>query len=212
MKRLISLVISAILLVNTFSLCASAAETSASERDELIALACNAFPEYASTIREGTSPYSSPSRSASSDQIVFSETRDVSENESITVSLYASGDVIIIDQGLDAFPITIVDENTSAISNVGVSGTADFKMTGPGRGIFKLNNVSFVIYYYASDYFTNNGTIDLPDNTYNDVAYVEISNSTTFIQYNVTFNMSGQPKSAPFQLYFSDNQLVARTY
>lgn len=207
MKKLISICLCAIMMLTMLPVGVYAAESDFSERDELIALACEVFPEYAYLILSDASSVNIKSpRTSDTSNVIMSQTRNISDTESLTISQLSSGSVIIIQQSTSSFPITIVDSSTSDISNVGVSGTASFKMTCTGGlGTFYLNNVRFTIYYNASDYFTNTGTASYDNN----VLLGDVNTSSTFIDYNIVFNAQGHQLQGTFWLYFSNNQLIA---
>ena len=207
MKKLISICLCAIMLLTMIPIGASASETNLAARNNLITLACEVFPEFADAIRSENINNSTIAPASASDEVIYTETREVSDSKRLTLSQYASGSVIVISQELSDFPIEIVDSSTSDISTVGVAGTASFEMKGPGTGYFKLNNVAFTIYYNASDYFTSYGSTS----SYN-VCFGTTTKESTQIEYNLVFNCDGHQFTAPFQLYFSNNKLVARTY
>ena len=80
MKKLISICLAALIILINLPIGALAAEAKPSEYDEFISLACDVFPEFSNKIRANNSSYS---RNATSSQRkhVYTETRNVSENE-----------------------------------------------------------------------------------------------------------------------------------
>lgn len=210
MKKTISFILSFVILFTMMPTYTLAAEASMTDNNQLIALACEVFPEYASIILGEQIGLQMQSRSVNSDEVVFSETRQISDNQSMNISLLASGEVIVIQEDISSFDLTLKNSNTSDITTVGVSGSASFTVTSnSGSGTFTLSNVQFVIYYNSSDYFSSTGSASVD----NGAAIGSYSTSSTHIHYPITFNMTGATKlPVDFQVYFSNNKLVARIY
>lgn len=205
MKKYLCTVLAAIMIFTLFPLNGFAAENTPSEYDEVIALACEVFPEYASAIRGECINTNSRTRSSTNDEVVFHETRSISDTESISLSQLASGNVIVIKNTTDYMSIETTSSTTD-ILNVGVAGTASFTviMSFWPNEFFKLSNVSFNIYYYSDSYFTNTGTAT----TSSRVSIGKETITNTLIDYPLTYVQP--PYFADFRLYFSNNQLIAQ--
>ena len=96
MKKSISTVVALILILSMIPLRVFASDLSDSENDELIALACDIFPEYAYKIQNPPSLdqlFSATSARSIDDgfKIVLRETRNVSDSRQITYQEYANG-------------------------------------------------------------------------------------------------------------------------
>lgn len=202
MKKYISILLSFLMLLTMLPLEVFASEDTISEHDELIALACDVFPEYASEIRGEITNYATPA-SVNPNEVVFSETRKVSNTQDLGITQFASGQIIVCSSNYDWASITVPNSSTSDISTVGLTGTATFKVTASDSfsGTFTLSNVKYTIYYTGSDYFTNTGTYST-----NKCQIGTTSLSSTYINYPLTFQRSGY---CTFELYFDNNQLVA---
>lgn len=200
MKKLIAVCLSLIMVLACFPVYAFAAENTQSEYDQLIALACEVFPEYASAIRcENVCSYTLP-RSSDPMAVIHRETREISDSESMSIALLSSGSAIII---YNNFATTTYTSNTSDIGSVGVSGTASFKVS-MNNAYFKLNNVEFTIYETGSDYFTNFGRVD--ECTF--YSYDDITLTSTYIEYSIR-GTSNATDFFRFKLYFQNNKLIA---
>ena len=205
MKKFLSMLLAAVMLMIVMPLSVAAAENGNFEPEELIALACEAFPEYEDAIRGETSTAFSHTRTSDSREIVFSETRAISANESIGITQYAGGDVVIVYSDSNY----TVEKTASSASNVAndIIGSASFQVTCSGiSGTFNLKNVGFIIHQDGSGYFTSYGT----PSTTNGVSYntENVTNSTTYIEYPIVFSQSPFIADA-FELYFSDGCLHA---
>lgn len=200
MKKLISICLSLVMLFSLFPIDAFAAENTQSEYDQLIALACEVFPEYASAIRcENICTYTMP-RSSNPMEVIYRETREISDTESMSIALLSGGNAIVI---YNNFATTTYTSNTSDIGSVGVSGTASFKVS-MNNAYFKLNNVEFTIYETGGDYFTDFGTVD--ECTF--YSYEDITLTSTHIEYSIRGTSYGTDFFR-FKLYFENNKLVA---
>lgn len=205
MKKAIAYALSLLLLLTAIPVQAFAVENSQSEHDALIELACEVFPEYTSIICAEPNAACPTPFSNEINSVIFSETRRISDTESLGITQLASGQVIILKNDSSVFSITKENSSTSNITTVGVSGTANFIVTCNSTvGTFTLSNVRFVIYYTGSDYFSNYGTAD-PSG----VSVGSTTKSSTYINYNLTFT---GVQLVSLELFFSNDQLVARIY
>lgn len=210
MKKIISFCLVALMLVSVLPVGAFAAQDEQDEREQLLAQACSVFPEYAAAIRgEAAATYSLPA-SDNRNEVVFTETREISGTETLTITQLASSDIIVMHTSYDYDNL----ENTdSSISYVGPDtiGTASFKVTcTDASGVFNYKNVGFIIHQNGSGYFTSYGSASTS-------GYIKIgqkSTSTTYINYPLTFNSN---LSSPYKLYinfslsFQNGTLVATT-
>lgn len=209
MKKSLAVLFAAILFLTMIPVSVSAAETDLSEYNELINLACEAFPEYASAIRENDRNSRSTLYSVSSNEVVFSDTRSISDSVKIGITQFSSGDIFVTKYVASGYEIDITNPETGDISNVGVHGSADFTVALSGfYKTFELSDVSFTIYYNASDYFTDTGT-PTPSNALVEYNTKYVTTTTTLIYYPLTFMTNGS-NAVDFSVYFSNNQLVAK--
>ena len=86
MKRIFAIILSLVMLLTTAALPVHAAEATTSEKEEIIALACQAFPEYVDIIRGNTVVNHARSTNQSV-ELVFSETRHISDNQYVSLIL-----------------------------------------------------------------------------------------------------------------------------
>lgn len=87
MKKLISVCLSLVILFTLFPINGFAAENTQSEYDQLIALACDVFPEYATAIHNSVNTPYINSRSIGNPTVISQETRRLSDTEALTVAL-----------------------------------------------------------------------------------------------------------------------------
>lgn len=204
MKRLLCIFVSILMLVSFFPFNVFANDYTSSEYDELIELACEVFPEYASAIRgENISSYA---RTLSNGDIeaVYQETRSISDNETLGLTILSTGDAIVVKCNFDEITLTANSSDVTDISGIGVTGTASFQVASYGHS-FRLSDVRYTIYDYASDYFTNYGSVT--SCTFH--SYGKIQESSSVIEYYVRLS-SAQTAIVYLKLQFSNNKLVAQ--
>ncbi|MEE0111583.1 MAG: hypothetical protein UEP57_11985 [Oscillospiraceae bacterium] len=207
MKKIISVLV-AFLMMLTIPIHALAIETKTAEQEELFALACNVFPEYAAVIRGEETIKSARSLDDDSNEIIYSCTRFISDSESVSIAVCADSSVIVARGKYDNTKVSL--ENSS-VTTVGPDtiGSASFKASCTGAsGIFYLNNVGFIITQSGSGAFTSYGSYS----TSGSIAIGSTNNSSTYIYYNLTFNSDSAGSSQlpyKFSLYFDNGYLYA---
>lgn len=209
MKRVLSILLAAVLLFTMMPFAAFADESEASERDELLAQACEVFPEYASMIRgEYVAPQSLPQDGGN--EKLFEEHRDISDTTTMSIVGYMSGDVYVTTQTTSGYEITYSTSNVSS-GVTGVRGFVSFRATCTNAsGLFKLNDVQFQILYNASDYFMSYGT-PIYDGTTTQVNEEYVVLSASRICYPITFNANAAG-SAQVQIEFGVAFLNDKVY
>lgn len=163
MKRTLSILLAALLLVTMLPLSVGAEEAT-SERERLMALACEVFPEYADVIAADQAPAENRLRSIEKPTVVFTETRKVSNDEYITYTELSNGIVTLVDLATDP-TLTYVSEHMTGTST---SYTATLTGTAPGSmQTFKATGVRFTIYNSSYDRVISTGTPKVinPNNT-----------------------------------------------
>ena len=203
MKKYISFFLCVVLLFGALPFQVSAAENT-STHDELIALACEAFQEYADILRN---PPVAVYAHSSEDKVIFRETRDISDNHNVSIAIYQSGLSVVSDSIYD---VKVTDSSGNADGS-NYLGTASYRVTCPGLGgAFELSNVKYKIRRGGSGIFTSYGTYS----TDKECAIGDVSRSSTSMSYCLTFNMAGAGKthaSTTFEVYFSGGAIQAET-
>lgn len=201
MKKLVSFCLAVIMIFTILPVCAFAADNAQSEQEQLFARAREVFPEYASLIhRNDVATYSALS---GENPIVFTETRDISDTESMTIALYANSDVVIVDKTYDYVEPEKEESSTTVGSDV--IGSASFTVScTTASGEFQCKGVGFIFNQNGKKYFTSYGTT----HTSNGLVVGRSTTTTTDIQHPLTFN-AFSPKKVylNFHLYFSGNNL-----
>ena len=199
MKKLISILFTLLLLLVAFPINSNAVVNKSNiERIELIDLACLTFPEYASNIRgNANKSYRGPQNGPA--EIVFCETRAISENERITFAQYSNNRGVIVYETASAASL----EETGSSENTfccGLSSTLSYAITptleSDFSGVFYLDNFKYRLISATYDSITDDGTP-----SYNDEIYCAYTQSTTVYQetatsaakatYNITFIHNG---------------------
>lgn len=201
MKKLISVCLSLVILFTLFPINGFAAENTQSEYDQLIALACDVFPEYATAIHNSVNTPYINSRSIGNPTVISQETRRLSDTEALTVALLSSGDVIVIST--DDVKIDKYGQSITESPETGVSGRVSFNVAAYGY-LFKLLSVNYAIENYSNCSFTSPGTV-----TYcSFLNYNRHQYTSTNLSYTLKFG-SISTQFFMFRLYFSNNQLIA---
>lgn len=201
MKRSFAIVLALVMLLTTAALPVHATESSPHDRDEIIALACEVFPEYESAIRWENVSVNPNSRSSQALEVVQREERQLSDTKIMSLSLLASGGSIIIQtEFADDINYT---QNITDIGSVGFAGTATFEVVLDDC-YFKLSDVAFTVYDYADDYFTNYGTVE--NDSFTSSERIQASSSRIEYRLNPTYHSSSV---FSFSIYFSNNKVKA---
>lgn len=148
MKKLISLIISFVLIACFIPVNVHAAEESTPTRDALLSLACQVFPEYATKIAADQPPSADAlQRFSDETDVVISETRKVNENMYMTYTELSNGIVTLANFVTNPSLTYNYRHNNGDATNYTVTLTG----TAPGSyQTFTATNVKFTI--YSSDY------------------------------------------------------------
>lgn len=159
MKRMISLLLAASLIVCTFPL-SSQATTMLTEqttaRDELIQSACEAFPEFESKIVNSSAAAKMTPDGQEKHYEVYCETRSVSENKKIQYREYSDGVILLSAVECNDVDITVNSRDGSSFAT-NYDVTLEATMTGV-QGYFRLSNVKFSLRNSQYDMITSLGT------------------------------------------------------
>lgn len=189
-KKLISICLAALIILINLPIGALAAEAKPSEYDEFISLACDVFPEFSNKIRANNSSYS---RNATSSQRkhVYTETRNVSENEYLIYSEYSDGLVLLTNYSFAYAPTYENISSTSQSRTVQVDIKATCNESGY-NGIFYLNDVRYTLYFTDSDCIDSFGTYSVSGscrvgNAGPRFNSTEDSSANAYVQYPLDF-------------------------
>ena len=168
MKRVLSILLAAVLLFTVMPFAVFADESDISEHDELVAKARETFPEYSNKISGHLTPSQVQIQSVSghSSEVVHSESRYVSDDEVLTYTEYDSGIVTLSEARFNASFTTDSTDVSGSITYV----TATLRGTVSNYGcdnVFIAENFVFAIYAHSYDriislgnyYVTNGGGI-----------------------------------------------------
>lgn len=205
-KKIIALLTTAILLLYSIPFYASAEEEKHLTREEHLALACEVFPEYAELIRN-KDPLIPISPRSVEPEIIFSETREVSETHTMTLFEYSDGDVMIASS--EVHDSVIVE----SISGSGVAlYVVDLLVTiENSTQQFFVDNVRFTINYNEYDFITSAGNWNTSTTTEagGEIIYARQLSTETLarIQYSAEFRMNdgSLPKTPGIDFYVGNN-------
>ena len=212
MKKVISLCLAALMLMTVLPFSALAANANMSERDQLIALACDTFPEYASKIRGEGLSIDSVLRSTQSRELVIEETRSLSESESISYIEYSDGSVYLLDYYIipEYFYVdSSSDSATSTLYTCQINISCNFNSGAYGH----ITDLKYIISYSGFDQITDVGTPmkgdfnRLEPNTNSNIL-VETATSDAHISYfmNIDCDDSTTPLDFTLHIYVGDDR------
>lgn len=208
MRKVISVFLCVVLLFGILPLYATASEGT-DVQEELINLACEVFPEYADILQNPPTAMYNRIQSNESDTIVFTGTRNVSENHLVSIVVFQSGSAYVVDKcGFE------YEETEAHGSQIGPDyiGGASFKVTCTTlNGVFLLNDVEYIVHQNGTGYFTSYGTYETDE--YERCKVGTITKESSFMSYDMTFGMDSAGslrRSTTFELYF-DGSLIAKT-
>ena len=205
MKKFISMCLAMCMLFTLFSVCAYADDPSDSmSKQDLFKLAAQVFPEHAAEINRslcnGVTAYS-----MADDEIVESETRRISKNETMELAIFKSG-AVVVAYGCTDFSIQPSGVSTSQVGSDIIGRTTFIISFSYATRSIKLSNIGFIIHQNGNGYFTSYGTNDaLKDVT----VVVESETSSTYLERSLIFYVSNKPKQVTFKCRIYDGQVVA---
>lgn len=156
MKKCLSLVLTFVLLLSAIPFGAFAAETNQPSYDLLIQKASVAFPEYTEKMQNPAVNYASFSRTASPRELLVSETRSISNTETITYTEYSDGVILLSSTTLTADTTTQDYVTGSTYRKITVDIEAAY--TGDKKGYFYLEGVTYRLNDSDYDVITSAGT------------------------------------------------------
>ena len=178
-------------------------------REYVTAKAIEAFPEYSEKIRGENAPALSAnmSRSAVENQVTFSETRWLSEDEVVTYTEYANG--------LSTYAFGVVaGKNQTYEYDMGagvVIYTINMWLQCPSsEDVFIVNDVSFIVRDYATGTITNLGTVYDPGLTVPVALWSYLGGSVqgtetepAYIEYSASFGVDTYIAGGYVTTYFT---------
>lgn len=206
MKRYISILLVMLILLSVLPMGAFAAKDGTVERDELIALACEVFPEYASKIRgEELTATNGLQRTTLSREIVKTETRPVSENETISYVEYSDGTVYLANSEVyllysphSSFP----DNSTTDVYVGSLIITSNLN----DDALIIISNIKYAVVSNSADYVISVGNATSEYSA--SLEHAEITreyqsgSKPAEIKYDVHFTTADGSDTDPFDVYF----------
>lgn len=202
MKRALTFILALSLLITALPVFAFADAPSGSEQDELFRLACEVFPEYADQILE-TPAVTQNARSIRQDTLVYSETRAVSDTETLELRAYDSGRIDIVNT---AYGFTGSKSESSSNVSTDLIGNVTFRFSSnSGIGSVSIGSIGFIIHQNGTGYFTSYGSCSVSGS----VTCTSESKSQSYIKHAFVFNSSSSSKLyLKFEAYFSGGNLI----
>lgn len=177
--------------------------TNANEADvhsELVALAADAFPEYADILLNPT-PLAQTRSLDEATEVVFRGTREISDDRQVSITLYQDGNAVIMEEST-GFPVEITDSSAGSVS---------YRVTcSAGTGSFTLNDVEYVAYGGNSGTFTSYGTYS----TTRGCAVGSVERESNYMSYALTFSYYGTRRFPPmttFEVFFRNGSVCGET-
>ena len=186
MKRLITLILCICLIGVSipFSVSANEADT---ERDRLVATACEVFPEYASKITHSPENFKNRARNSEARELVHNETRKVSDNQFMTYSEYSDGVVLLSSSNYRYSTVQNGQETSGQNTTVTITITAACNIIS---GSFKLTNARYTISRNGYDRIDSAGTMSIVEKCYMHTTYTPIWNETASQKARIAYRLS----------------------
>lgn len=185
MKKVFSLFLCFAILFSTLSIVASATEITA-QNEEIFTTACEVFPEYADKIRLTSATTSTNRKSSEPVELLFTETRAVSEDRTIMYSEFSNGAVLLTSS------VFSKDETTNSSSELGGVVTTTCTITVVCNYFsnvrFTLSRIIYKMLANDYDYIVSAGTpstnnssrcIYNDPNTTNDDPYIKMKENAS---------------------------------
>ena len=208
MKRLISMVLCTVLLFGMIPF-TTTATSDTNAHDELIELACVAFPEYADLLQNPPELVARGGVNNETDKVIFQGTRELSNDHKVSISVYQSCYAIVMDE--KSFQVEITDSDGSE-EGFDYIGRVSYRVTcTTGMGAFLLDNVEYRVFKGRYGSFTNYGTYGASDPN---CGIGDVTQSSTQMSFALTFSMSAAGSRwtfTTFKVYFSGGALRAET-
>ena len=187
MKRTFSVIMLMIHLLSMLSV-AAYADSGNDVQNEVIALACEVFPEYANKILAPAVDISIYGRSMNQRTLVVSETRSVSDNEYITYSEYSDGVVLLTDYEFEHTETTNDYDSNPMTTTVDM----DIKATCTNvSGYFLLEGVRYMLINGSYDTILDVGTPTYSGKCTLHTAFTPVLNESAsgnaYICYNLNY-------------------------
>ena len=199
MKKLVCMITALTLLLTFLAFPASATDNVNEEQAELLTMALMYFPEYNERLSENYHFPARNTRSTESPSIVGTTTRQISESESMTISEYSDGTLLISANQYNVIP------NVSCVTPglVAVNYVANIRATCVAggeiecSGYFTVNNIQFTLVGQQYDMITNAGTASATYPCTLLAAYTPVMNETASgyaqLRYDLQFRFSNTP-------------------
>lgn len=207
MRKLISVVMATLILF-TMPLNAFAAEDhSTYTHEELIQLGCDVFPEYADKILHSNCNGSSISTFSNRKELLFEETRKVSEDVVLTYTEYSNNMVFLTSATYYSNKIDHTMEWVSGTLyryNVGLQATSN-----SSSDVFLASNITFQESNETHATITSRGELSdssTSDNEFSSWRQNETNSLSAYTSYNATFHLNdGSNETVTVTLYRKDH-------
>lgn len=163
MKKLLSAILSFVMVfILVAPMSAYATENNDSEREEILALARQVFPEYITSPKsESFKPTITTQSVDENDKVVRNVTRKVSDTLELTYVEMKSGHSFVIENNIEDVISGSKESGTSSNVTGGKQYTVTIKIASVQSdyaGVFTMSNVKYTIYDNAYDKINSKGT------------------------------------------------------
>ena len=207
MKKLLSILLSLAVLFSMLPASVSA-DDSISDREKTLALACELFPEHASTIRNGSRNIQRNRSIGAPAVLVLSETKQASADTTLTYMEYSDGTSYLAS--LWDHTIDTVDSDVSSSGDL-IKYTVDLTVYSTiAVGEFKVKNIKFCLDSLWYDNITSGGYIasDSVSGYQSDIKEWEDKNGKAYVSYDASFprsNGTGPNYEPTFTFYVGND-------
>lgn len=216
MRKFTALLLILMFLLPVISVNVSATENIPSEKEEIIDLACQFFPEYENIIRDQTPDTTTYARTTAPVKVITKETRPISDNEEITYYGLSDGTALLALTS-ESFKYSYTNPS-SEIGAGAISYTVTVKVTCSASGysgVFTLSNIKYTISQSTYDSINSTGSPSTSGqckySDFRSTSHESASGSAT-IYYKLAYNPDGNTnwrycKSVDFELFVGNNRM-----
>ena len=200
MKKFISFCL-VVVLAFCLPLNAFAASDDVSHHADIIVAACEAFPEYAQEIRDTKNQNNATYSVSTNNEIIHSETRNVSETQFINLTQYADGTYYITEGTYSAYTVLVDQTSQNHVTNVTLN--IETVRNNDASSYFKIKNIKYVLYASSEDEILDAGTASSKGKFTHKVIDIKLLEDTSpaFLDYMLSYDV-GQPTPQQIEIYF----------
>lgn len=205
MKNIISLITCLVLLI-IFPINTLAVQDESNDYADMIAAACEVFPEHAQEIQNCSYQSYARNRSTEESTITYSETRKISDDRVINLTRLSNGTYYITEGTYDSHTVFVDYSSVSQATYVTLN--IETIRNDDTYSYFMVENIKYVTYPSAYDVITSTGTPSSRGNFTYKVNTPKLTEDTThaYLSYTVYYDTGAiTPQVIDLRLFVGNN-------